>query len=81
MSPDVKTVLRRGPAPPSGSPDLRAPARRGRTWETRRLLVSRSLGAVVTAAVFVIAVAAIGSEEIDRAPGPARSPRWEIATS
>ncbi|HEX2295551.1 MAG TPA: hypothetical protein VHN37_09610, partial [Actinomycetota bacterium] len=46
-----------------------------------RLLVSRSLGAVVTAAVFVIAVAAIGSEEIDRAPGPARSPRWEIATS
>lgn len=81
MSPDIKTVLKRGAAAPSGPPDLRAAARRGRTWKTRRLLVSGSLGAVATAAVVGIAFTALSSEGVDRAPDPASSTTWEIKTS
>ncbi|HEX2196932.1 MAG TPA: hypothetical protein VHJ76_08400 [Actinomycetota bacterium] len=81
MSPDIKTVLQRGAAAPSGPPDLRAAARRGRTWKTRRLIVSGSFGAAAVAAVVAIAVAALGSEGVDRAPHPASSPTWEIETS
>lgn len=81
MSPDIKTALQRGAAAPSGPPDLRAAARRGRTWKTRRLLVSGSLGVVVTAAVVGFTFAALSSEGVDRAPDPASSTTWEIKTS